>query len=844
MENLFLRVLTLSLTASLVLLPLLALAPRLHHRYAGRTFYVLWLVLAVRLVLPVPLTLPNPAVTVDLPPARTVTLSGAVQAPAAVTAPAGAEGAEAPAAVGPAQPVSAETPRRPGVGWTQLGAWLWLGGMASLLVYQGAGYALARRKLLRGAEPGSEEETALLAALAAGLGVRRAPPLLHTADAASPMVLGLVRPVLLLPEGTLPAEELEVVLRHELTHLKRHDVAYQALLLLARTVHWFNPLVWWMGREAGRSLELCCDDAVVRGRDEAFCRRYGSVLLRTAAGGRMPLSTQFGGGKGQLKARLGNLFRKKRNSAALVCIALACALLCTSLVACEQAELTPEEALDALEDSIAVEGDRISFTVPEHCGPEDLWEITVSGLSETEEGVVSLHYFENEAWKAGQGYAVGMTTEVWQTVTALTLEAYPPQAYGTGTYTAARLGRTIDLLALWRTANGLPVEDIGEWNRMAADAAMDALEGSMTYDEGTVTFTLPKLDLPEELWRVQISGQAETAELGGISLHYMEDAEWTPGETYILEIPPEQWEEITQLSLDAYCTAQPDSDFLGFEGTVDLLAGYREANGIRGDALVYENEARGLTLTLPGSWKEYGACQEGEDSVIFYCAALGPETGGIAQVSFLDEPLEAVTDRDTLLGCRPGCYVYSYGYQVPLPALQQATREVRSRYNALYEDFQHRLILSFSDGLPVLPSDKPDFSFNGTTFSCGNQSWDITSRIKAATGIVSAVPVGDKIVVECHVGPKNGTYCIFDTASKSFEANLQGNHLTWYNDDITTAVYSFWSDVYAYDGRMIKSYDLAEDAYIYDLAFSEDRNALHVTIVHGDGTEEADVIDL
>ena len=170
MENLFLRVLTLSLTASLVLLPLLALAPRLHHRYAGRTSYVLWLVLAVRLVLPVPLTLPNPAVTVDLPPARTVTLSGAVQAPAAVKAPAGAEAADAPAAVEPAQPVPAEMPRRPGVGWTQLGAWLWLGGMASLLVYQGAGYALARRKLLRGAEPGSEEETALLAAWPPGWG--------------------------------------------------------------------------------------------------------------------------------------------------------------------------------------------------------------------------------------------------------------------------------------------------------------------------------------------------------------------------------------------------------------------------------------------------------------------------------------------------------------------------------------------------------------------------------------------------------------------------------------------------------------------------------------------------
>ena len=589
MEGLFLRVLTLSLTASLVLLPLLALAPRLRRRYAGRTFYVLWLVLALRLVLPVQLPLPEPAVRVDLPPSQAATLP----APAAEPDVPPSAGVTEPA------PVTGEAGRA--LSWTELGAWLWLGGAAALLVYQGVSYALARRRLLRGAEPGPEEEAALLDSLARELGVSRLPPLLHAADADSPMVLGLLRPVLLLPEGALPPEALEVALRHELTHLRRHDVAYQALLLLARAVHWFNPLMWWMGREAGRNLELCCDDAVVRGRDEAFRRQYGAVLLRAAAGGGVPLSTRFGGGKGQLKARLANLFRNKRNSAALVSISLACALLVTSLVACEQAELTPEEALDALEDSIAVEGDRISFTVPKHCGPEDLWEITVSGLSETEEGVVSLHYFENEAWKAGQGYAVGMTTEVWQTVTELTLEACPPQAYGTGTYTAARMGRTIDLLALWRADNGLPsLEDLDEGKRLA-DAAMAALRDSVAYDGGSVTFTLPRLELPEERWRVQIYGRAETAELGGISLHYLEDTHWTPGETYTLALTPEEWEDMTELSLDGYYTANPDSGFLGVEGTVDLLAGYQAANGIRGDALVYENEARGLTLTPPGN---------------------------------------------------------------------------------------------------------------------------------------------------------------------------------------------------------------------------------------------------
>ena len=681
MENLFLRVLTLSLTASLVLLPLLALAPRLHHRYAGRTFYVLWLVLAVRLVLPLQPVLPEPAVTVELPPSQAVTV------PAAVRPRAEAAVSDVPQSAGAAEPAPAAPEAVRTLSWTQLGAWLWLGGMAALLVYQGAGYALARRKLLRDAEPGSEEETALLADLAAQMKVGRTPPLLHTADAASPMVLGLARPVLLLPEGQLPEEALEVVLRHELTHLKRRDVAYQALLLLARTVHWFNPLVWWMGREAGRSLELCCDDAVVRGRDEAFCRRYGSVLLRTATGGRMPLSTQFGGGKGQLKARLGNLFRKKRNSAALVCLALACALLVTSLVACEQAKLTPEEALDALEDSIAVEGDRISFTVPEHCGPEEDWEITISGLGKDgTDSPETIAFLEDEDWQAGKTYGIGMTTEAWEAAAALTLEAYPPQAYGTGTYPAAQVGRTVDLLALWRAGNGL----------MTGQEALDAVERSVAYENGVLTFTLPD-GYPAGEWTIHIFGFESSSEM----VSYLADTDLQGGETYTLDFTPEQLRALTGLFMDIYLPAPEGTvdewgnALLGYSRTLDL----REAAGqTAGPSEVYVNETYGFSLTLPESWAEYGAYQEQEDgSVLFYCAALGPETGGIAQVHILSQPMEATTGRITLLGCRPGCYVYSYGYQAPLPALQQAALAVREQYNILYSDFYDGLTLTFGN---------------------------------------------------------------------------------------------------------------------------------------------------
>ena len=141
-------------------------------------------------------------------------------------------------------------------------------------------------------------------------------------------------------------------------------------------------------------------------------------------------------------------------------------------------------------------------------------------------------------------------------------------------------------------------------------------------------------------------------------------------------------------------------------------------------------------------------------------------------------------------------------------------------------------------------SELTEFSFEGTIFHYGEHSYDVTSRAEAINSILSVIPVGEKIVIECHVGPANGVYCIFNTVSESFETDIFGNHLIWHSDDITTAVYSFWSDVYTYDGEIIKSYDLDGNAFIYDLTYSDDHSKLNVTILCDDGTEEIDIIDL
>ena len=226
MESLFVRVLTLSLTGSAVLLPLLLLAPRLRGRYAAGTLSVLWLVLALRMALPVPLSLPWTAVTVDVSALPSVTLPAAPRAPAEVPEPAGPESVEPPRAVPPA----AAPEGRP-LPLLELAAWVWLAGGLALAGYQGAAYLLARRRLLRGAQPGTEEERAQLAALAAELGA-----LLGLEPGAPALVVGLGNRAIT-PDNIGPkAADQTMVTRHLVERVPEHFGSFRPVAALAAGV--------------------------------------------------------------------------------------------------------------------------------------------------------------------------------------------------------------------------------------------------------------------------------------------------------------------------------------------------------------------------------------------------------------------------------------------------------------------------------------------------------------------------------------------------------------------------------------------------------------------------------
>lgn len=326
-EKLLNNLMQIGLTVSLAALVPLILRRLMKKRYPARMVCAVWAILALRLLIPVQLTLPQAPVQV-MP--RT---SYVVQSDQTAFRQAGLPVTQTPArwVTGmQAQTLSAaDTGTVKTVDITDILLTLWLAGVITCVLWQGIGYYRLIRSL-KGTSRSVERADlhTILQEQCADLVIDREIPLRVSSAADCPMLAGFIHPALYLPDERISRTDAAFIFRHELTHYKHGDLWLKLLLLAARCLHWFNPLVHLIARFAQEDIEAACDDAVVRGHDGAYRRAYGETILRSAiaqAQKRKALVSCFGDDKKTLMRRFEGLFDKsvkKRGVALVVMIAL------------------------------------------------------------------------------------------------------------------------------------------------------------------------------------------------------------------------------------------------------------------------------------------------------------------------------------------------------------------------------------------------------------------------------------------------------------------------------------------------------------------------------------------
>lgn len=336
METFLLNLLKTSLLGSLAILAMLVLKPLWRERYRAKTRCWLWLALAAFLLLPVDFSVKNAPVQAAPPKDYTLfvgTDKTAIQSTDNLFGDMAEKSGQSPAQVRdtiiqrPVTNPEQKTTRYIPV--TTILFYGYLAGAAAFLLYQGISYALFRRTVRRWKRDVSRADyAAMLSDTARDLGVS-APEMIVCEAISTPAVTGLLRPRLLLPHERYDVQELRYILRHELCHLKRRDMLLKLVLLAANAMHWFNPVVYLMLRQADEDIELACDSAATDGLELPERAAYSRTLLAAVQSSvrALPATTCFGGTVERLKRRITNVLgAQKKRGLGIVALVLALTL--------------------------------------------------------------------------------------------------------------------------------------------------------------------------------------------------------------------------------------------------------------------------------------------------------------------------------------------------------------------------------------------------------------------------------------------------------------------------------------------------------------------------------------
>ncbi|HWL75736.1 MAG TPA: M56 family metallopeptidase, partial [Burkholderiaceae bacterium] len=236
--------------------------------------------------------------------------------------------------------------------------WLWLVGSPAMLLLLLTG-VVGAEKLRTTAAAASDELCERASQLAKSLGIRRPVLISTSASATTPLLLGIVRPMILLPASTLTGlstSQLEMILMHELAHVRRHDNLINLLQRVVEALLFFHPGVWKLSAWVRLERELCCDRLVIRHTREPLA--YAETLALLAVPQMSPRHALAAMASHQLVTRIRHMLNLEDHPMKVsrkVLVAALAVVVTLGLWIGAQAQTTKEEPKNTAAEKIADE---------------------------------------------------------------------------------------------------------------------------------------------------------------------------------------------------------------------------------------------------------------------------------------------------------------------------------------------------------------------------------------------------------------------------------------------------------------------------------------------------------
>ncbi len=319
--NEFMKILlSLSVSGTLLLLLILGLKPLYKSRFSKRWQYYIWIIVALRFLLPFT---PDTTIVGSLfeKPGTTV-ITNEIPTSPNVPAPANTDNSKT-------EPIQADRDiaaamREPFNRYVCL-FFIWSVFALVLFVRKITIYQGFIQYIKAGSTEVSDIKTLnLLSDCEEKLNIKTRVELSRNPLIASPIMIGFFRARIVLPACELDDKELSYIFVHELIHYKQRDMFYKWLIQIVVCAHWFNPFVYLLEKEVNKSCELSCDEKVISVLDDTARREYGDILISFLKSNNLYKSSlasvTLTEGAEQLKERLGAIMKFKKKSKGIIAI--------------------------------------------------------------------------------------------------------------------------------------------------------------------------------------------------------------------------------------------------------------------------------------------------------------------------------------------------------------------------------------------------------------------------------------------------------------------------------------------------------------------------------------------